>query len=99
MTTTVNIGTRAQVMHGTAKKTSGGLLKKDLTYNKSGSIVSKKKSLLAKKSDNGLLKLWRNAIKEVSSEKKYADKFVVAKRGTVFHKKVFSKYEDLVRTK
>ena len=73
MTTTMNIGSRAQVMHGTAKKTSGGLLKKDLAYNKSGSIVSKKKSLLAKKSENGLLKLWRKSVKEVSASKQYQD--------------------------
>jgi hypothetical protein len=42
-------GSRAEVMHGTAKKTSGGLMKKDLKYNKWGSIVSKKKSEQAKK--------------------------------------------------
>jgi hypothetical protein len=41
-------GTRAEVMHGTAQRTSGGLTKKDLKYNKSGRIVSKKKSQLAK---------------------------------------------------
>jgi hypothetical protein len=99
MATTLNIGSRAQVMHGSAKKTSGGLLKKDLAYNKSGSIVSKKKSLLAKKSESGLLKLWRKAIKDVSASKQYEEKFVVAKRGSVFHKKVFSKYEELVRSK
>ena len=38
-------GTRLQVMRGTAKKTSGGLRKKDLIYNKRGKIVSKKKSI------------------------------------------------------
>ena len=38
------IGSRAQVMHGTAEKTSGGLTKDQLTYNKAGRIVSKKKS-------------------------------------------------------
>ena len=38
------IGTRAQVWHGTAFKTSGGLTKDQLTYNKAGRIVSKKKS-------------------------------------------------------
>lgn len=43
------IGSRAQVMHGNAKQTSGGLVKKDLKYNKYGKIVSKKKSDLAKK--------------------------------------------------
>jgi hypothetical protein len=42
-------GSRAEVMHGTAKRTSGGLMKKDLKYNKWGSIVSKKKSEQAKK--------------------------------------------------
>ena len=43
------IGSRAQVMHGNAKMTGGGLRKKDLTYNNSGKIVSKKMSKLAKK--------------------------------------------------
>ena len=38
------IGSRAQVMHGTAEKTSGGLTKSDLKYNKYGRIVSRKKS-------------------------------------------------------
>jgi hypothetical protein len=42
------VGTRAQVMHGTAIKTSGGLTSKDLKYNKSGNIVSKRVSALAK---------------------------------------------------
>ena len=44
-----NIGSRAQVMHGTAKQTGGGLRKKDLKYNKQGKIVSKKMSTRAKK--------------------------------------------------
>ena len=43
------IGSRAQVMHGTAKKTSGGLMKKHLMYNDQGEIVSRAKSMLAKK--------------------------------------------------
>ncbi len=38
------VGSRAQVMHGTAQKTSGGLTKADLKYNKWGRIVSRKKS-------------------------------------------------------
>ena len=42
-------GTRAQVMHGNAKQTGGGLKKKDLKYNKHGKIVSKKLSAIAKK--------------------------------------------------
>ncbi len=43
------IGTRAQVWHGTAKKTSGGLTKSDLMQNKSGRIVSRAKHNTAKK--------------------------------------------------
>jgi hypothetical protein len=43
------IGSRAQVMHGTAHHTSGGLTKKDLKMNKWGRIVSRAKSMKAKK--------------------------------------------------
>lgn len=45
-------GSRAQVMHGNALKTAGGLRKKDLKYNKRGKIVSRKASSAAKKSNN-----------------------------------------------
>jgi hypothetical protein len=37
------VGTKAQVYHGTAKHTSGGLTKKDLMKTKKGRIVSKRK--------------------------------------------------------
>ena len=50
------VGSRAQVMHGTANHTSGGLTKRDLKYNKWGRIVSRKKSAKAKK-ENRLVKL------------------------------------------
>jgi hypothetical protein len=43
------IGSRAEVFHGTADKTSGGLEKKDLKM-KDGRIVSKAASKAAKKS-------------------------------------------------
>lgn len=42
-------GSRAEVFHGTAKHTSGGLTKNDLVQNKRGEIVSAKKSAMAKK--------------------------------------------------
>jgi|TARA_B110000459_G_C16239441_1_gene328520 hypothetical protein len=42
-------GSRAEVWHGNAKKTSGGLTKKDLIQNKWGEIVSRKKHITAKK--------------------------------------------------
>jgi len=45
------IGTRAQVWHGTAVKTSGGLNKKDL-FMKKGRIKSRKASKKAKKNRN-----------------------------------------------
>lgn len=43
------VGTRAQVWHGTAKKTSGGLTKPRLMKNKAGRIVSRAKHNSAKK--------------------------------------------------
>jgi hypothetical protein len=43
------IGTRAQVWHGTAYKTTGGLTKSHLLQNKAGRIVSVKKHSTAKK--------------------------------------------------
>ena len=42
------IGSRAEVMHGTAYKTSGGLKKNELKYNKHGKIVSRAKSAKGK---------------------------------------------------
>jgi hypothetical protein len=44
------IGSRAEVFHGNALKTSGGLEKKDLVKNKHGYIVSKRKVALSRKS-------------------------------------------------
>lgn len=48
-------GTRAQVHHGTAYKTIGGLTKKDLLKNKHGRIVSRRKYITAKR-ENRLVK-------------------------------------------
>ena len=49
------VGSRAQVMNGTAYKTPGGLVKVNLLRNKNGRIVSKKKHLY-EKSKKRLLK-------------------------------------------
>ena len=51
-------GSRAEVMHGTAYKTAGGLTKVHLKYNKHGHIVSRAKSrrgpmLLKRLTDKG----------------------------------------------
>ena len=43
-----SVGTRAEVMHGTARSTSGSLTKKNLKFVR-GSIVSKAASAAAKK--------------------------------------------------
>jgi hypothetical protein len=43
------VGTKAQVYHGTAKHTSGGLTRKDLMKTKKGRIVSRKKHAAGKK--------------------------------------------------
>ena len=48
-------GSRAQVWHGTAYKTPGGLLKSNLMMNKHGRIVSKRKHTTAKR-DKRLVK-------------------------------------------
>ena len=53
--TKMTVGSRAQVWHGTAKHTSGGLTKTQLMMNKAGRIVSRKKHHSAKK-DNRLVK-------------------------------------------
>ena len=42
-------GSRAEVFHGNAKKTKYGLTKAGLIKNKHGEIVSRKKSIAAKK--------------------------------------------------
>lgn len=46
----LNVGSKAQVFHGTAKKTPGGVEKKGLMKNKHGRIVSKKQHKRGKKS-------------------------------------------------
>jgi hypothetical protein len=55
MTFEMTVGSRAQVWHGTAKHTSGGLTKSNLMKNTAGRIVSRKKHASAKK-ENRLAK-------------------------------------------
>lgn len=51
------VGSKAQVFHGKAKHTSGGLTRKDLMKTKSGRIVSRKKHAAGKKAIKRLFKL------------------------------------------
>jgi hypothetical protein len=46
------VGSRAQVWHGTADHTSGGLRREDLVQNKYGRIVSRRASASARHSNN-----------------------------------------------
>ena len=66
------VGTRAQVMHGNAKHTSGGLTKNDLKYNDRGQIVSVKKSEIAKQryKENGLKPASAEEMKHLRSLRK-----------------------------
>lgn len=50
------VGSKAQVWHGSAKHTSGGLTKKDLMKTKKGRIVSRKKHAAGKKALKNLRK-------------------------------------------
>ncbi len=53
----MTVGTKAQVYHGTAKHTSGGLTKKDLMKTKKGRIVSRKKHAAGQKAIQKLKKM------------------------------------------
>jgi hypothetical protein len=58
----LTVGTKAQVWHGTAKHTSGGLTKKDLMKHK-GKIVSRRKHAAGLKAIKRLRKLGYTAKK------------------------------------
>lgn len=87
------VGSRAQVMHGTALKTAGGLRKGDLKMNPAGAIVSKKQSSRAKRCESPLLKLWRDSVKAAYKNPKYAGRFVTIKRGTAFYNEIKKDYQ------
>jgi hypothetical protein len=59
----IAVGSRAEVLHGKAKHTSGGLTKKDLKVSKkTEEIVSKEKSKQGKKND------WASCTKKAYAE-------------------------------
>jgi len=70
------VGSYAQVWHGSAIKTSGGLHKKDLTKNKHGNIVSKRKMKVG-------LARWRS----LSAAKKQSIKTILKKGRALSSKK------------
>ena len=87
------VGTRAQVMHGTANETSGGLKKSNLKM-KDGRIVSKK----ASKGLNPFAKAWSDATKKVMAKKK-SKTFRALKKGSVLYKQVRKEYEKLLKSR
>lgn len=50
------VGSKAEVFHGKASRTSGGLTRKDLVLNKRGRIVSRKQQAAGKKAFSRLVK-------------------------------------------
>ena len=52
----LTVGSKAQVFHGSAKHTKGGLTRKDLIKNKRGKIVSRKQAAAGKKAYSRLVK-------------------------------------------
>lgn len=90
---TRRVGTRAQVMHGTAHHTPGGLTKSDLKYNKWGRIVSKAKSAKAKR-ENRLVKLGFKTQKGKFGVVKTGKKTRKAKKGGLFNLEVKGQVGD-----
>ena len=80
-------GSRAEVFHGTAMKTTGGLMKKDLEQDKYGRIISKaaSKAALERMKSEG-----KKAMVKVFKPKKSGFK-LQPKSGTAAYKKLIKK--------
>merc|ERR1712054_609393 len=78
---------KAMVLRGSKAKTVGGLTAKDLTKNKFGKIVSKKKSALGKKSP------WIQAVAKARKALKITG-FAAIKKGTPLYAKAKELYNQ-----
>jgi hypothetical protein len=85
-------GSRAQVFHGTADRTSGGLTKKHLKKSKDGRIVSR----LASKKTNPSIRAWAQATKKVMGARK-STKFVPIKKGSPVYKKILAEFKKIMK--
>ena len=83
------IGTRAEVFHGTADKTAGGLVKKDLMMGKDGRIKSKAAHAAALKR---MKKEGKKAMVKVFKPKKTGFK-LQPKAGTAEYEKKIAKMQ------
>ena len=75
------VGTRAQVWHGTADRTSGGLRKKDLFKSDGGNLRSKKAGWTAVKGKFGAVRVEDVNIKKKSSGTKSKGKRKKVRKG------------------
>merc|ERR1712138_279488 len=87
------VGKKWQVWKGTRQRTAGGLTKGDLRKSKSGKIVSKKQSDLARKRmRTGGIGKWLRAVKRARKALRLKG-FVACKKGTAFYRKARSFYK------
>jgi hypothetical protein len=87
------VGTKAQVFHGTADKTAGGLVKADLFLDPADDrIKSKAQSAAGKK--NPALKAWRESLDQAGALKE--GKFKPIKKGTAAYKKAKKIYKKKI---
>merc|ERR1719420_448513 len=83
----------AVVLRGNKEKTVGGLTKSDLTRNKSGRIVSKKRSAFAKKTFATTVGPWMKAVKKARAALKLKG-FVAIKKGSPLYIKAKEFYQQ-----
>ena len=81
---------KAVVFRGTKEKTAGGMTKSDLIKNKYGKIVSKKRSLFAKK--NNYIKGWTTAVQKARKALGLKG-FVAIKKGSPLYNKAKELYQ------
>ena len=81
-----NVGSMRRVWSGTADRTGGGLIKKDLMINKRGKVVSKKSHAHgAKRFKKSGLGRWVQACQKARKELGLTG-FVACKKGTAYYK-------------
>ena len=77
------VGTMLMVYRGKAKRTVGGLLKKDIFQDNDGRVKSRKQAKAGK--SNPALAMWRESVMEAGGLQD--GKFKLIKKGSVVYKK------------
>lgn len=91
MTFKMKVGSMAQVGHGTAEMTEGGLKQKDIIFDKKdGRWKSKAQSKAGDR--NPALRMWRESVEEAGGLQE-GKKFKPIKKGTALYKKAKKIYE------